>query len=1501
MNLHLPQSLEAQVELEEIAAIPNHIITPRHAKPLIGVYQDTLVGSYRLTRPGVDFTKREFMNLMMWNPRFDGTMPEARAGGAKRYTGQQILSSMLPALNIEMGNKSYDGEKDTKESNNYVRIVQGDIKQGIIDDDIYMKPGKGIIHTTYNDYGPKETTQLLDTMQNTVESFLVMNGFSVGISDLVADEDTKRGIDEVIQAQKKQVENIILQVHTDLFDNNTGKTNQQEFEDQVFGALNQATEAAGKAGKKSLSTENRLLAMVNSGSKGNTTNVAQMIACLGQQAIEGKRIQYGFTDRTLPHYKKYDDGAEARGFIESSFIRGLTPQEFYFHAMSGREGLIDTAVKTAETGYIQRKLIKAMEDHVVQHDGTVRDSNMNILQFHYGEDGIMATKIESQALPLAKMSHADIRREFGLDGIDWSTVHQDGTSRTADEDAIAAYVDAVLEDQRMLVEDVFQGNALDSGSVSAPVNLARMILNTKVRFGLKADGRTDLVPGHVLEGIQRIISRTQNYNSIWNALLRFHLAPHKLIVKERFTRNAFDALCELIVVSHMRSWVQPGEQVGIVAAQSIGEPSTQMTLNSVDGETEIMIACDGKILTPTIAEFIHSYEATADKSRIQRHANDQIYIDMKDDGHDWRAISCDENGKMVWTKLEAITHHPVVNADGSDTIIEVELESGRKVKATKALSFLTRKGDKVVDIAGADLRLGDVLPLALDLALEAVVETVSLRGILSPSEWLYADEASKAVAAMNSGKRHWFQEANGKEFTVPYSRSDGFRDAFEKGHNTMAASMRAGCVYPKHGHLSDSHIPESIPLDAEFGFLVGAYLAEGTSNATQVNITNNDAAYLDKVKTALDRWNVGYHMVAADKHAEKTGISGRSTSLIAHSTVLAKAMGSLFGRVSYEKQIPSWVLQAPTAFVVGLVDGYVSGDGTVSAKTNIVSMTSVSKPLLVRMSTLLTRFGIYSTMSSRMPEKGVFDSVSEYHTLNITSAYAKRFAEQFTLTVAAKQERLSQFAGRRVNNRYQTTEQVFWDKIVAITECRPSGTGRVYDLTVEGTRNFMTADAIVMKDTFHLAGVASKSNVTRGVPRLNELLKVTKNPKATSLTIYLKPEFRNSKEKAREVVQDLELTLLRAITDNIAVYWDPKDESTVVEADRELLAFYKGYEATLAAEAGRDAEAEKHGASHWMLRLELNKETMFNKNISMADVVFAIKSRLTTTDIIYSDYNSDKLVMRIRVPPDAKSTASALDEFTNLKKFQNNLLNTTVIRGVPGIKAVTFRNDTSKVALVDGKYEPVTQYILDTDGSNYVRVMNHPAVDANRLYTTNIHDITDILGLEATRATLYNELATLFESVSVNYRHLGMLCDVITRSGRLMSIDRHGVNKGDIGPLAKASFEETEKIMLKAALFGEIDPVTGVSANIMTGQPIRGGTAFSQILLDEAALIKLSEGMTVDEEEVEEEGDISDLLEGGINLADPCSAAQFQMNMSMPPLVSALEEPDVAINVIGMA
>ena len=703
MNAHLPQSYEAMVELEEIAAVPHHIITPRHAKPMIGVYQDTLVGSYLLTKPGINFTQREFMNLMMWNKRFDGNMPIPRGGaaGKERWSGQQVLGALLAPINIEMGNKSFDSDKDSKDSENYVKIVQGNIEQGVVDGDVYMKPSKGIIHVTYNDYGPKDTVALLDALQNTVENFLVLNGFSVGISDLIADEDTKRAIDAKIQERKKQVEQVILQVHLDLFDNNTGKTNQQEFEDQVFGILNQATSDAGSLGQKSLSSENRLLAMVRSGSKGEPLNVAQMMACLGQTAIEGKRVPYGFTDRTLPHYKKYDDSAEARGFIESSFIGGLTPQEFFFHAMSGREGLIDTAVKTADTGYIQRQLIKSMEDLIVHHDGTVRDANNNIIQYHYGEDGTNPTKIETQALPIGKLSQEEIRTQFGMVGVDWSVVLKDGIVRDSDTDAITEYVNSLLFDQRMMVEGVFQSKSLDSGSVFAPVNLARWILNIKTRCALKATEKTDLTPAYVLDGIKKIIARTHPYHKIWCALLRFHLAPHKLIVKERFTKEAYEMLMEIILVTHMKSWVQPGEQVGIVAAQSIGEPATQMSTLST---TRICITNRKNLYyVGTIQDFVDPI-LEENSEKVRGIAEDSVVLPLTDD---YYIVGVSEDEKTSWRRISEISRHPT-----NGGMVEVVTRTGRRTTATLSHSFLKRSKTGIVPVLGSDLKKGMRIPIA---------------------------------------------------------------------------------------------------------------------------------------------------------------------------------------------------------------------------------------------------------------------------------------------------------------------------------------------------------------------------------------------------------------------------------------------------------------------------------------------------------------------------------------------------------------------------------------------------------------------------------------------------------------------------------------------------------------------------------------------------------------------------------------------------------------------
>jgi DNA-directed RNA polymerase beta' subunit len=1162
--------------------------------------------------------------------------------------------------------------------------------------------------------------------------------------------------------------------------------------------------------------------------------------------------------------------------------------------MSGREGLIDTAVKTSETGYTQRQLIKAMEDLMIQHDGTVRDATGNVVQFIYGEDGTNSTKIESSAVPLDKdydkLSDADLRARYMMAGRDLAPILKPDAERSQDQDALAVYAEQVVQDRRMLLEKIF-GFSKNSPPVSTPLNLERIILNIKIKFAIDKSAQTDLTPYSVIQGIEQMIKKTQPHNQLWAASLRYFCAPHRMIIDERLTVAAWEALVETVVVKNMKSWAVPGELVGIIAAQSIGEPTTQLTLNSVDWDTRIIYGKNGKLITQEIGKLIDNYIKDCEENtpeKIQHLPNNQIYIELNDN-NDWKALSCDEDGKMKWTKFEAITRHPVINDDGTDTILEVETESGRKVKATKSKSFLTYKDGKIIDINGSELKIGDTLPIANTLAIKQLgtIYEFNLRNILSPKEYLYGSDVNKALDIMENenmnGNRHWFSSNNGKLFTVPYKRSDAFRDAFVNGRNSN--NLLNGCVYPKRTRPDISHIPENIPLSKEFGFFCGSYLAEGMSNTTQVNITNNDQEYLDRNEKLMKSWNIGTHRISEERHCEKTNIHGTTTSLIIHSTIISKLMTELFGRTSYEKTIPDWVFQAPKEFIESLIDGYFCGDGTISKKTFRIGASSVSYKLMNRLRTLLASYGIYSKITSYMPEKKNFNSVSQHYCLNINTHYSEIFGNTFKLSMDYKQDIIDNHMEKTDRKNCETTfNDIVLDKVINIKEVKPIK-GWVYDITVEGTRNFITEDAINMKDTFHLAGVAAKSNMTRGVPRVKELLKATDKPKATSITVYLKPEFRNNKDAVREVMQDLELTLLKDIVLKSAIYYDPKDAETVIEEDRDLINFYNMFEA---------GDMNKL-PSKWLLRLTFDRERMFNKNITMDDVNVILTDRFADSiSITYSDYNSQKLIMRIRI-----NTTDGVygDHLEGLKKFQNNVLNSIIVRGVPGIRACTFRRYGDMLEYDGSVYKPVEQYIIDTDGANYGEILAHPAVDGTKLYSTNVHDMYEYLGIEATRQCLHTELRAVFEEAGVNYRHMGILCDVMTHKGKLMSIDRHGINKNNIGPLAKASFEETQEVLLKAALFGEVDPVVGVSANIMMGQPIRGGTGFSQIMLDEVALPRLLSGLPAIAGEEEDEE--LDLDQANINAAlyedanDACSSTRLAMNFTLPTAQAVIEEEDV--------
>jgi DNA-directed RNA polymerase II subunit RPB1 len=279
--------------------------------------------------------------------------------------------------------------------------------------------------------------------------------------------------------------------------------------------------------------------------------------------------------------------------------------------------------------------------------------------------------------------------------------------------------------------------------------------------------------------------------------------------------------------------------------------------------------------------------------------------------------------------------------------------------------------------------------------------------------------------------------------------------------------------------------------------------------------------------------------------------------------------------------------------------------------------------------------------------------------------------------------------------------------------------------------------------------------------------------------------------------------------------------------------------------------------SKWLLRMEMNSEMMLEKNITMDDIHFTLKNSFgNEISCIFSDYNSDNLIFRIRmnqlISQTRQSGKIALkkvtvdpldqhDQIYKLKNFQEQILSNTIIRGVKNINKVILRKIKDNISEQSGIYKKKDIWVLDTIGTNLLDVLALEYLDNKRTFSNDIMEIYSVLGIEAARQTIYVELSEVleFDGGYINYHHMAMLCDRMTYSSKLISIFRHGINNDNIGPIAKASFEETPEMFLKAAKHGELDIMRGISANVMVGQEGLFGTSAFQVILNTEEMKKI--------------------------------------------------------------
>jgi DNA-directed RNA polymerase beta' subunit len=1455
-----------------LAAIPYQIISPSSNAPIIGIYQDSMLGSYQFTRQGVEFSPRHAMNLLMGYTNID--MKELR--NQKRITSFDLLSQITPPISLKYKTKLFEDNEDASISNNVLEITNGKYLRGQADKGVFASGTKGILNRICNDFGNMACSNYIDDLQQIITEYMKTSAYSVGISDLVSDRKTTEQVLHVISSKMNDVKEITDKVHLGILDNNSGKTNAQEFEIQVGNVLNDATSQTGKIGVKSLDPSNRFVKIVKSGSKGSMLNISQMISCLGQQSIDGKRVPYGFDNRTLPHFSKYDDSPEARGFVKNSYISGLTAPELFFHAMGGRMGLIDTAVKTASTGYIQRRLVKGLEDLKVEYDGTVRNNMGKIVQFAYGDDGAETTRVENQNIQLVNMSIEDIYMYYDLIGLNdgenkdllqiytTDTIKRFKKQREDTKEVCTMRINTMIQYRDDLVKKVF--GYKNENAIKAPIAFQHIIQNIQGQLNLTSNNQVDITPLEFIVMCDTTYAKLKSMFSptkLFEILFYFNLSPKEILIKKRFNKQAITVLMEQIILNYKKSIVHPGEMVGVIAGQSIGEPTTQLTLNSFVYETEILVRNSaGEIKCVQIGDFTKWGIASSRKLDYMKE-KDTTYAELSEY---YEVPSATEDGETVWRRIEAVTKHPVINEDGTNTMLKVITKGCRELIATKAKSFLKLVDGKIVGIEGKDLKVGDYLPVSKKALAYTEKTHMDLRTILPPSKYIYGSEMLKAKSVVN--EHQWWMKHSDKSFVLPYSRSDSAYKALTSPSDKVV--YEPGYVYTKTNSICNYKIPELIDLDYDFGYLIGAYCAEGCMTKHQMSIANNDDEYLKRIENWCAKHNLTTKIYL---NKDKIQDGWTSQDIRIYSTVLCHIVENLCGKLSHNKYVSDKIIFSNRECVMGFLDAYIGGDGCVKmnkGKIENIEVSSVSHKLLTGVQLMLKNHGVISKIHKpkkvESNNRGSTD-IKQGYLLTVCNGQSIKLAQMLNLPIQSKRDRIAQLLEQSFKYDYCKAdltipnevngelvmelrdgrcEDLEFDKIVSIEEVSNT-TEYAYDLTVEDTRNFDCMNGLCVRDTFHLSGVATKANVTRGVPRIEEILRLTRNPDKPSATVFLKPADQYEKDRATNYCNMIEHTKLVDVVKSVEICFDPEDKNTKIIQDAGLIDQF--YEFEKMVEECNEGEVEADAAkSKWIIRIEIDAESLLDKNITMDDIHYAIKqSHGSDVNCIFSDMNSGNLVFRIRLNSalftkgKKKGAVEPLDQSDSiylLKNFQDNVLNHIVLRGVNGITNVNPRLLKNMVDKEDSKYVGKDTWILDTTGSNLMDLFALDFIDYTRTYSNDIREMYDCLGIEAARQNILNEFNEVMEASDayVNYHHLSILCDRMTVKAELVPMFRSGIMNDDIGPISKGTYEMHTEMFLDASRHGDFDQMRGVSANVMCGQPGYYGTNSFSLLLDLNAL-----------------------------------------------------------------
>ena len=589
MNMHIPQSLQTFSELDQICLVPNHIISPADCKPILQIVQDTLLGAYALTINDIKLRKDQMNNLMMFSKRYNGILPEPEGieNNQLYWSGKQLYSLILPDININQLKS--------------IKIIRGKIIEGYLSDESLGGNPAGLIKQIFNAYGKDTCNNFLNDTEKLITRWFMDHSFTVSFGDCVLNKEQRLNTKKIIKESIEKTFDVIKKAQHGVFANNLDDSYKAlALESEMMKILSELEGNVKDYLIGNISKKNAFFVTSDkgSGSKGKVSNIIQIMGTVGQQSIWGSRIEDGFTNRTLPHYCRNDVSPEAKGFCANSYTEGLSPSEAFFHAMGGRSGPIDTAIRTADSGYISKRFIKASEELMVNYDYTVRNSSSYIVQFGYGDDNFDPVKLERvPRIELIEYNDMKMKDVYKFEDIE----NQSYFENFMTPEVITIMMDDMnyknilndefeeLWDMRKTLRYNYFNNTEAIGDINTyiPINLHRVIPSQLIKFNVENYHLSDLTPQYVIDTYNKtfddIIKYLPEKNENWKLfkiIFKSFLATKRVIKEYRMSKAVYDSIILLIKDKMLNALVQPGELVGIIGSQTLGEVSTQMTLNT---------------------------------------------------------------------------------------------------------------------------------------------------------------------------------------------------------------------------------------------------------------------------------------------------------------------------------------------------------------------------------------------------------------------------------------------------------------------------------------------------------------------------------------------------------------------------------------------------------------------------------------------------------------------------------------------------------------------------------------------------------------------------------------------------------------------------------------------------------------------------------------------------------------------------------------------------------